>query len=151
MVKCIALKRSNFHFGAVNKIWNSPGIERVKYWVVWEVRFQKIVLVHGTTNETRWKHIKFIHFISLSRVYSLKFIVFFSKSYNALKVEENKVHIRRWLSGHPISHFQHFMLHEFKKVNRVKNICDVYGERVVSVRKCQIWRSKFGKGNWTFG
>ncbi|KOC61839.1 hypothetical protein WH47_06183, partial [Habropoda laboriosa] len=47
-------------------------------------------------------------------------------------------------------HFRHCMLYEFKRgsavKNAVKNICDVYGKDVLSVRKCQRWFSKFRNG-----
>ncbi|KOC71230.1 hypothetical protein WH47_00910 [Habropoda laboriosa] len=42
------------------------------------------------------------------------------------------------------------MLYEFEKGSAVKtaakDICDVYGKDVLSVRKCQRWSSKFRNG-----
>lgn len=44
-------------------------------------------------------------------------------------------------------HLRHCMLYKFKKGNTtmdtVKNICQVYGEHVLNVRKCERWFSKF--------
>lgn len=47
-------------------------------------------------------------------------------------------------------HLRHCMLYEFKKgsttMDTVNNICQVYGEHVLNVRKCQRWFSKFRNG-----
>ncbi|CAK9826702.1 Histone-lysine N-methyltransferase SETMAR [Anthophora retusa] len=44
------------------------------------------------------------------------------------------------------------MLYEFKKgsttADTVKNICEVYGEHALNLRKCQRWFSKFRKGDF---
>lgn len=47
-------------------------------------------------------------------------------------------------------HSPHCMLYEFKKgsttMDTVKNICQVYGEHALNVRKCERWFSKFQNG-----
>ncbi|CAK9833045.1 Histone-lysine N-methyltransferase SETMAR [Anthophora retusa] len=49
-------------------------------------------------------------------------------------------------------HLRHCMLYEFKKgsttTDTVKNICEVYGEHTLNLRKCQRWFSKFRKGDF---
>ena len=49
------------------------------------------------------------------------------------------------------AHLRHCMLYEFKKGSSAseaaRNICNVYGNKALSVRKCQRWFTQFRSGN----
>lgn len=51
------------------------------------------------------------------------------------------------------THLRHCMLYEFKKGSSAseaaRNICNVYGYKSLSVRKCQRWFTQFRSGNLT--
>src|SRR5690349_10307086 len=50
------------------------------------------------------------------------------------------------------THIQHCMLYEFKKgqtaAAATKSICEVYGNHILNVQKCQRWFLKFRSGNF---